>query len=319
MKKNLLRFIFLWLAVLFVSGGLHAENQIRKETYIYSVKSSDTLRLDKYDIPGNDVKPCVIFMFGGGFFTGARDLEFYIPYYHFLVENGFSVVAIDYRLGFKNVQEQKGMKARDFLDLFERTIFMAVEDLYDATNFVLDHASEWNVNKEMIVTSGSSAGAISVLQGEYERCNRTPVAQCLPADFKYAGVVAFAGAIYSNQGHLKWKGLPAPLQLFHGEADKNVPFDKVKFGKLGFFGSDYIAGKYDKNNFPYYFYMEKNVDHKLAGSPMVENKEEILVFLNKYVRDKQALKTNAVVDDIHKPVVKKNFKIKDYVKTNFGL
>lgn len=320
MRKKLL-FKLLAATFVFIAGiqTLHAENLIRKDTYVYSIKEKDTLRLDKYENSDGKVKPCVIFVFGGGFFSGARDVEFYVPYYHFLVNKGFSVVAIDYRLGFKNVQEQKDMKARDFLALFEKTIFMAVEDLFDATNFVLAHADEWNIDRNMIVTSGSSAGAITVLQGEYERCNRTELALRLPPDFSYAGVVAFAGAIYSNNGHLKWRNTPAPVQLFHGDADKNVPFDKVKFCKLGFFGSKYIAEKYSKNKFSYYFYIEENADHKIAADPMHVNLDEISSFLDKYVIQKQQLATNIDVKDMKQPKVKKNFKIKDYINTNFGL
>lgn len=252
-KKNT---VIITALSLFVFGVFtaHANSSIQKETFIYSIKGTDTLRLDKYEIPDGEIKPCVIFAFGGGFTSGARNKETYIPYYNFLVEQGFSVIAIDYRLYLKGYKADKKLKAKDFIALFKKTIFVAVEDLFDATSYVLDNAKEWNIDKNMIVTSGSSAGAITVLQGEYERCNRTEIAERLPADFKYAGVIAFAGAIFSDHGHLKWKDTPAPVQFFHGDADKNVPFGKIKIFKVGFFGSEYIAGKYSKNKFPYFFY-----------------------------------------------------------------
>lgn len=294
-------------------------SEIRKETFVYAVKGTDTLRMDKYDIPGREPQACMIFMFGGGFFMGERDYGHYVDYFEYLVDNGLSVVSIDYRLGLKNVGQQGKLKNKEFLAIFENAIMMAVEDLYDATNFVLANAGEWNIDPAMIVTCGSSAGAISVLQGEYERCNRSEIAQVLPEDFRYAGVISFAGAIYSNDGHLKWKDTPAPVQMFHGDADKNVPYGKLKVFKYGFFGSEYIARKHEKNGFPYYFYVEENTDHKVAGSPMTHNREEIISFLDRYVIEKQRLITNTVVTPMDKPKVKKKFGIKTYVETNLGI
>ena len=315
MKKLFL--LFLFFIGLFTTQ-LKAENPILKETFIYSVKGKDTLRLDKYDVAREEARPCVIFVFGGGFTFGTRDADIYLPYYHYLVKEGFSVVAIDYRLNLKDFKPESGLKTSDFLDIFKQTIFMAVEDLYDATNYVLENAQTWNIDKNTIVISGSSAGGITVLQGEYERCNQAEIAKRLPEGFKYAGVISFAGAIFSDNGHLKWNGTPAPVQLFHGDADKNVPFSKLKIFKTGFFGSEYIAGNYEKNGFPYYFYIEENTDHRVADTPMKQNLEEIKIFLERYVLQKRPLVTNISVNSLDKPVVKKKFKIKDYIKANFG-
>lgn len=77
-----------------------------------------------------------------------------------------------------------------------RTISMAVEDLYDATAFIVDKADEWGIDSSQIVACGSSAGAITVLHGEYALCNASPLVQHLPVGFRYAGIVSFAGAIF---------------------------------------------------------------------------------------------------------------------------
>lgn len=297
---------------------IYSQNNFQKETFIYSIKVQDTLRFDKYDIDTQEKKPCVIFMFGGGFFTGQRDNELFNNYFKSLNDNGFVVISIDYRLGFKGFKPDENLGLKDFLRVFENTVYMAVEDLYDATNYILQNADNWNIDKSKIVISGSSAGAISVLQGEYELCNRTEVSNKLPADFRYAGVVAFAGAIYSNKGNLKWNNTPAPIQLFHGDSDKNVPFDKLKITKWGFFGSKYIINQFDKNKYPYYFHIEQNTAHKVAVTPMHDNLDEINKFLNEYVLQKNKLITNVNILPLNAPVVKnKKFKIKDYVKSNF--
>lgn len=63
-----------------------------------------------------------------------------------------------------------------------RTISMAVEDLYDATAFIVDKADEWGIDSSQIVACGSSAGAITVLHGEYALCNASPLVRpCLLA------------------------------------------------------------------------------------------------------------------------------------------
>lgn len=294
---------------------------VSKETFVYSVKGADTLRLDRYTVGDGEGRPCLMFMFGGGFVNGTRDAQYYLSYFDYFARQGFTVVSIDYRLGFRpfatGEASMDGLKTRDFLGVFENTIYMAVEDLFDATNFVLQNAAGWGVDPGLIITSGSSAGAISVLQGEYERANRTEIATRLPEDFRYAAVMAYAGAIYSNHGHLKWSSTPAPLLLFHGDADKNVPYGKKKIMKYGFLGSEYIAERYEKYDFPYWFYAETNIDHAVAVSPMTDNLEDMDAFIRKYVFDGRKLQTRTGVDSPDRPKVKKQFGIKTYVRTNF--
>lgn len=310
--------LFVCLLAFSIAGSAQ---EVSKVTFVYSVKGVDTLRLDRYAVPGDDARPCLVFMFGGGFYAGVRDEARYLGYFDHFARNGFVVASIDYRRGFKpyadGVLSADGMKAQDFLGVFENTINMAVEDLFDATNFILSNADEWGVDPGMIITSGSSAGAISVLQGEYERANRSALAECLPEDFRYAGVMAFAGAVYSNSGHLKWSSEPAPLLMFHGDADVNVPYGKKKIFRFGLFGSEYLAKRYDKNDFPYWFYSEENIDHKVAVSPMTDNLEDMMSFIRKYVFEGRKLQSETVVSSPDLPKAKKRFGIKDYIRANF--
>ncbi len=306
------------------------EENIKKETFIYSIKDQDTLRLDKYDLPSVEKeKPCVIFVFGGSFLRGDRAAKKYIPFFNKLVKDGYSVVSIDYRLGLKKAYQEKkrieqatkskvSMNPQQALGVFANTINMAVEDLYDATNYIVSHAAEWNIDKNTIIASGSSAGAITVLQGEYILCNDAPLRVKLPDNFRYAGIVAFAGAIFSTDGDLNWKAAPAPIQLFHGDADKNVPFDKVTIDlvNIGFYGSKHIADNLGAKNRPFYFYCVENADHEIAEKPMTENWDEIKTFLDKMVVGKQNLIINTNVKQPDKPKLEKNFTILDYMKNN---
>jgi predicted esterase len=292
-----------------------------KETFMYSIKGGDTLYLDKYEAVNNngELSPCMIFVFGGGFYSGVRDIYYYMPYFDFLTKNGYTVISIDYRLGLRkvNITTQK-FKAKELINIFENTINMAVEDFFDATNFVLQHAEEWKIDPQKIVASGSSAGAVTVLQGEYYISTKAELSTKLPSTFNYAGVIGFAGAIFSKNGKLKWSQNTTPIQLFHGDADKNVPYDKIKLFRIGLFGSKNITKRLEKAKLPYYFYTVENTDHEVANTPMHLNHEEIKSFLDKYVNQKQSLQTTVTVNPLNKPDIKKNFKLKDYIKTNYA-
>lgn len=323
-------FLFTLLSAAFAVPNLMAGGPIEKQTFIYSVKGADTLRLDKYELPGEEgSRPCVVFVFGGGFVTGTRDNKNYLPYFHYLAGKGYKVVSIDYRLGLKMAMEavkkqeaetgeKAKMRAKDGLAVFTNTIEMAVEDLFDATDFILRHADEWNVDKSLIISSGSSAGAITVLQGEYEICSGRKLAEKLPEGFNYAGVISFAGAVFSTDGNLKWTAATAPIQMFHGDADRNVPYDKVRipFTRIGFFGSKHIAGQLTRTDLPHYFYDVVNADHSVAVSPMSDNLDEIDAFISRLVLEKEKIFINTTEDRYALPKMKKKFGIMEYVRAN---
>lgn len=295
-------------------------NQIQKETFVFSIKGTDTLRLDKYDIPEltTGAKPCVIFVFGGGFAQGERDHEYNSNYMIELAKRGYVAVAIDYRLGFKNLSGQQPVDAAGFSSMLTSTILLAVEDLYDATSYVYSNAGAWNIDRDKIVANGSSAGAITVLQGEYLICNRMEaLTQKLPQGFRYGGIIAFAGAIASPSLELNWPIKPSPLMLFHGDADRNVPFGRLTVGQEGFFGSDYIATQLSGMEVPYYYYKAVNYDHEIAGSPMSANLDEINSFIQKYVVARQPLVINTEVKAIGRPDLEKDFTIQDYIQMNY--
>lgn len=318
MKKTFLT------TLLILSFSIVTFSQISKQTFDYAIKDGDTLRLDKYELTteSDTLKPCIIFMFGGGFVTGTRSDAYFIPYLEKLANNGYTVVSIDYRLGLKKTAESmkngEKMKATAFPGLLAGAVDVAVQDLYDATNFVLENADNWNIDKSRIITNGSSAGAVSVLQGEYYICSNHEFAKVLPVDFRYAGIISFAGAIFSTKGNLKWEKQPAPIQFFHGNADSNVPYNKLKIFKYGFFGSKHISGQMEKMNSPYYFYDINNAAHEIAVSPMNLNIPEINVFLDKFIFGKQQLIIHTMVDQIGKAEMKKKFGIKDYIMSNFA-
>ena len=175
-------------------------------TYLYAERDTCDLYLDVYNpakgsqtsIDGKK-KPTIVFMFGGGFIGGTRDDASYNQWFRTLTQNGYRVISIDYRLGLKG-SDKVGVAQVNVLD---KAIHMAVEDLFSATVFMIDNAETLGIDPENIVVSGSSAGAISVMQAEYEICNSTSWTEVLPEGFNYAGVMSFSGAILSRKGKVK--------------------------------------------------------------------------------------------------------------------
>ena len=186
--------------------------KIEKETFVYAVRDADTLRLDRYALlsPDSRAKPCLMFLFGGGFMTGTRDNRRFRPFFDYYARKGFVVVSIDYRLGMKRARQAGLLDEEHFTQALDMTLSMATEDLYDATAYICRHMPD--VDPSRIVTCGSSAGAITVLMGEYWLCNGHPLtAGKFTQDFSYAGVIAFAGAVCDTQDSLRWARDPAPM------------------------------------------------------------------------------------------------------------
>jgi hypothetical protein len=255
---------------------------ISKKTFLYAVKGNDSLGLDIYTLKTADStskKPCIIFVFGGAFVTGHRDDSVYNTYFNALVQNNYIVVSISYRLGLKGVRHVSKFNIRPL----KNAVDMAVDDLFDATNWVVTHSQTLGVDTSTVLLSGSSSGAITVLTSEFERKNEYPAAAKLPAGFQYAGVISFSGAILSFDGKLSYKNKPAPKLMFHGTADKIVTYSKIRFFNRGFYGSSWIAKVAAEHNYPYYLYSEDGLGHEVAVLPMIYNLNEISDFLDRFI------------------------------------
>ena len=238
-------------------------------TYLYARRDTCDLFMDVYDpADGSEEtfmgiqKPTVLFMFGGGFIRGTRDDESYNSWFRMLTENGYRVISIDYRLGLKGTTKV-GVAQVNVLD---KAIHIAVEDLFSATNFIIDNADQFGIDPSHIVISGSSAGAISVMQAEYEIANKTEWASVLPEGFNYAGVMSFSGAILSRKGKVKYETAPCPTMMLHGTADEVVPYRQIALFNLGFFGGGKLVERFKKFGYDYNMYHFIDYGHEIAGS-----------------------------------------------------
>lgn len=258
-------------SALLMAASLYAEEtSISPDgTYLFAKRDTCDLYLDVYNpaagsettIDGMD-KPTIVFMFGGGFIQGTRDDQSYHHWFRKLTENGYRVISIDYRLGLKG-STKVGVAQVNVLD---KAIHMAVEDLFSATTFIIDNAETLGVNPSNIVVSGSSAGAISVMQAEYEIANRTKWASSLPDDFNYAGVMSFSGAILSREGKVDYKNRPCPTLMLHGTSDELVPYKQIAVFNLGFFGGGKLVERFAKFGYNYNMYHFVDYGHEVAGS-----------------------------------------------------
>ena len=270
--------VFLFLSVmqgLAQTGSFDAEN-FEKRTLAFAERDS-TLYLDFYQKKGDTViRPCVIFVFGGGFAVGNRDAHAYQSYFINLVSRGIKVASIDYRLGLAGIYDEVGVFNTKPLG---KAINMAVTDLYEATAYLLSEAEELGIAPDNFIASGSSAGAITSLQADWYLKNSHELSQFLPEHFRYAGVISFAGAIFSTTGKPRYASPPSPTLFFHGTDDKTVPYSKRRLLNKGFFGSASLAKHFVKEGYPFALVTEQEAGHSIAVSAMNERLEEILQFI----------------------------------------
>lgn len=266
------------IAVAFV---VQAE-KVEKETYVFNVTADgDTLRLDRYLAKvsaGGDEKQSLIFIFGGGFRFGKRVNDYYTPFFEFMAKNGVETFSIDYRLALSDVWFEDVDTPVKMRDAMIGAVDVAVYDLWAATSFIVEHSKEWGLDTKSIFTCGSSAGAYTSLQSEYYICNGKVPVGALPEGFTYAGVISLAGAICSPDT-LSWATLPAPMMMFHGDADWIVPFDDsdIAEGIGGMWGTMSISRSL--GDIPHRLHIVHGIGHELSSYPMHDNKGEILDFI----------------------------------------
>lgn len=285
----------------------------QKFTYEYAVKDTNHLKMDVYvPVQQNEQHSCMIFAFGGGFIHGARDDKQIPELKDYYTQKGWVVVSIDYRLG------MKGMKSYGMIENlknYENTIEMAGEDMISATDYILKnllHTDQFDIDPSKIVLVGSSAGAITILQADYFLGNRTHGAELLPDTFHYAGLMPFAGFIFSRKGKVKYRAqAPAPTLFCHGTDDKLVAYKQIQFFNIGVFGSDALAKRFKKFDYPYHIRRYEDMGHEVAGYfkyefPLMDE------FINDFVFGQKKLKIDeSYYNPELKHLMKKGFKPKD--------
>lgn len=280
-----------------------------KETFPFAVKDGDTLRLDVYynpTIPYEGKRPIVIFSFGGGWEAGARadGSGTYTPFLNRMTDYGYVTVGIDYRLGYLEARKNGDVKDtsitwslisrkmdRNIYEHVYKAIAMAVEDLYDATTYMVENADRWNADPGKIVIGGISAGGVNSITAEYWSANQTPMAlEHLPKDFRYAGVISGCGAIWHDfDNPIVWKRMPCPTMFVHGDSDNIVPYKEWIWKDYNFHieGGNKLASFYRNNNLPYMLVSGTGGDHNYGGYAFASGQNLIHLFITNLIINKK--------------------------------
>ena len=255
------------LLTIVLLAGIYACAQ---ETYLYAKKDTSVLYMDirrpaataETTISGVS-KPTVLFLFGGGFISGTRRDEYLVKWFNILNENGYTVVAIDYRLGMKGYKMGKGLSGlAKSVNRFYTSQQMGVEDVFSAVSYLAAHP-ELGIDIHNIVLSGNSAGAIISLAAARALTNGERFA--IPQDFRFKGIISFSGGIISTKGAPFFDQAPCPILFFHGMNDKAVAYKHFgAFGK-GVWGSSFLAERMKKKGYPYCIYRFHDRAHDVAA------------------------------------------------------
>lgn len=275
--------------------------------HTYAIKDGDTLKLDVYVDPAatrfGNKRPVYIYSFGGGWESGTRKdaATDMIPFLTNLAREGFVGVGIDYRLGYLKARQagkvqdisitlialQKQWDTKPVAEATQQAIAIGVEDLYDATSYLVNNAEKLGIDPDKIIIGGGSAGAINSITAEYWLCNGTDLAKKhLPEGFQYAGLINCAGDIWiDGKNDPVWKTKPCPMMLFHGERDNIVPIDRLYLSSVngGFVGPQIIAPQLKAMEVPYWLYVATDADHVIAGTPNIYNQKEMLSFIDRVI------------------------------------
>jgi poly(3-hydroxybutyrate) depolymerase len=225
--------------------------------------------------------PLVIYVHGGGFSTGKRaDGDTLCMK---LADNGFLAATISYTLYMKD----KSFGCDGIVSEKIHAMQFAANDLWRATSFFIEHKDQYNVDVSKIFIAGSSAGAETALHAAFWDFNTMNIYNTvLPPGFKYAGLISGSGAIMDI--NLITDKNKIPMMMFHGSADKTVPYATASHrscktnasGWLIFFGSYSIYNHLLLLNNTTRLYTFCGGGHEYSGELFYKNPKPVLAFLN---------------------------------------
>lgn len=258
--------------------------QVQKDTYTYATKSGAALALDLYRPVGDRARNrmMVLYVHGGGFSGGRRDEPAQAAFAEQLSRMGYVVGSMSYRLTMRGKSFGCDQPAPNKIATFQA----AVEDIRDATSYLLRNATTLGIDPARIVLAGSSAGAEAVLHAAYWRDrDLLPTSPKLPLDFKYAGVISMAGAIVDTTLISRRRAMPT--LLFHGPCDPLIPYTAASHhhcaetdpGYLLLHGGYNIAQRLRNIGMPFHLMTACYGQHEWNGIPLTRHTDDIAEFL----------------------------------------
>ncbi|RIH64160.1 alpha/beta hydrolase [Mariniphaga sediminis] len=268
------------------------------ETHTYISKEGESLDFDIY-LPANDPdtdRPLVLYVHGGGFQGGQRDNEQIVNFCNKLAGYGYAVASISYRLTRKDQPGGFGCNC-PVAEKF-KTFDAAVEDISDATFYLIQNHEHFGIDPYKIILAGSSAGAEAALIAAYT----PPLCYDLEAGpVSYAGVIGMAGAIPDTTKIYDDSAIPS--LFFHGTDDKLVPYataphhycEKGQPGYLVLHGSFTLANKLEELGVPYWLHTTCGGGHEMASKPLTAYFDEIVDFCYNFVVNKKGESLRTIV------------------------
>ena len=272
----------------------------KKKTYVYSIKGEDTLKLDVYtpkNIKKKDSLPVLLWMHGGGFSVGSRDYIVDEKLAKYAAnEQNYIGISISYRLLRKGTKTGFGCDCTKDEKL--ETFKQAVIDYMDAAKYIVEHASELQIDTTKIIAGGSSAGAEGILNAVYMREYFVDNAEDY-SNVKFAGAFSCAGAIV-DASYMSTDNA-VPTVLYHGVEDQLVPFGNAphhyckpeRDGYIMLDGSKIIADKLEDFETSYYFNIVKEARHEISAIPFTDL-DRIFNFFEQTVINDEVIQTKII-------------------------
>lgn len=307
MKKSLyLVSLIFWITSIASTQERYAEpitDEVIIETHTYVSKDGENLELDVYmpDYDSETERVTIIYVHGGGFQGGERNSENIQNFCKELSSYGYVVASISYRLTRKDKEGAFGCDclANEKLNTF----YAAVEDLQDATFYLIENREQFGINPQKIILAGSSAGAETVLNTAYE----PPYCYGLDSGpVSFAGVIGMAGAVPDINKIYDESAVPS--LLFHGTDDNLVPYataahhycDENAPGYLVLHGSQTIAEKLSQLEVPYWLHTTCGGGHEMANKPMTDYFDEIVEFCYSFVVKEKGENRHTIIEGENK-------------------
>lgn len=232
MMKNLLTIIATVIVAPLVA--MDAAHPAPDRSVIYKPVNGIELKMDVFEpreFKATDRRPAIVFLFGGGW-NGGSTRQFY-QQARAMAEQGMMAFSADYRVGSRN----------------HTSPFECVKDGKSAVRWIREHAAKLWIDPDRIVAAGGSAGGhvaacTAVIAGHEEFAEKTTISSVPNAVILFNPVLDTTDKGYGAKKfkpeqqtdlspcHHVHTGI-VPMILFHGTADKTVPFENAeRFARL---------------------------------------------------------------------------------------
>lgn len=307
---RIIKFLFICVFYISLLSTNAQENELdslltncHRKTIDYQSIYGDSLQMDWYrhnNFKNDSLQPLIIMMHGGSFMYGSKQSDYCLKFANDWTAKGFQVVSIQYRLTLKGKSFHCDLPKEDKIKTFQEATY----DLWAATLKIIELKNVQSINTKMIILAGVSAGAEAVLNAAFMPHRLYSNSYILPKNFKYAGVISYAGAM----ANLNWINNKSaiPTALFHGSCDAYVPHRTAPHhychintpGALILHGSVAIAEKLDDLNTSYYLYLECQSGHSVCKTPIWNQFQDTYDFINEAILKNQFTKGTEINTNI---------------------